>query len=36
MNPIEIGKLITQQGGFQAFIPNHFPPEDGFEFTFKL
>ena len=33
MNPIEIGKLITQQGGFQAFIPNHFPPEDGFEFS---
>ena len=33
MNKIEIGKLITQQGGFQAFIPNHFPPEDGFEFS---
>ena len=33
MNSIEIGKLITQQGGFQAFVPNPFPPKDGFEFS---
>ena len=32
MNTIEIGKFITQQGGFRAFIPNPFPPKDGFEF----
>jgi Fic family protein len=33
MNTIEIGKLVTQQGGFQAFVPNLFPPKDGFEFS---
>ena len=33
MNPIEIGKLIPQPGGFQAFIPHPFPPKDGFEFS---
>lgn len=33
MKPIEIGKLITQPEGFQAFIPNPFPPKDGFRFT---
>ena len=33
MKPVEIGKLINQQGGFQAFIPNPFPPKDGFEFS---
>ena len=33
MNTIEIGKLVTQQGGFQAFVPNPFPPKDGFEFS---
>jgi len=33
MKTIEIGKLITQPGGFQAFIPNPFPPNDGFEFS---
>ena len=33
MNTIEIGKLITQQGGFQAFVPNPFPPKGGFEFS---
>lgn len=30
---VEIGKYITQPGGFQAFIPNPFPPKDGFEFS---
>lgn len=33
MKPIEIGKAIAQPGGFQAFIPNPFPPKDGFEFS---
>jgi len=33
MKPVEIGKLITQPGGFHAFTPNSFPPEDGFEFS---
>ena len=33
MKSIEIGKLITQPGDFQAFIPNSFPPKDGFEFS---
>ncbi|MFC1875051.1 Fic family protein [Chloroflexota bacterium] len=33
MKTIEIGKLITQPGGFQAFIPNPFPPKEGFEFS---
>ncbi len=32
MEPVEIGKLVTQPGGFRAFIPNPFPPKDGFEF----
>lgn len=32
MKSVEIGKPIAQQGGFQAFIPNPFPPKDGFEF----
>lgn len=32
MEPIEIGKLITQPEDFQAFIPNPFPPRNGFEF----
>ncbi len=33
MKKVEIGKLITQQGGFKAFIPNLFPPKDGFDFS---
>jgi Fic family protein len=33
MKTVEIGKLITQPGGVQAFIPNPFPPKDGFEFS---
>lgn len=32
MKPVQIGKLITQPGGFLAFIPDPFPPKDGFEF----
>lgn len=33
MKTIEIGKLVTQPGGFKAFVPNSFPPEEGFEFS---
>jgi Fic family protein len=33
VKPVEIGRLVTQPGGFQAFIPNPFPPEDGFDFS---
>jgi Fic family protein len=30
MKRIEIGKNIEQKGGFKAFIPNPFPPKEGF------
>jgi Fic family protein len=30
---IQIGRLVTQPGGFKAFIPNSFPPEEGLEFS---
>lgn len=33
MKMIEIGKLINQPGGFKAFIPNSFPPKEGFHFS---
>ena len=33
MKNIEIGALTIQPGGFKAFIPNPFPPEEGFEFA---
>jgi len=33
MNTIDIGKLIPQSGGFQAFVPNPFPPNNGFVFS---
>jgi Fic family protein len=36
MEIIEIGKLINQPEGFQAFVPNPFPPEDGFAFSPEL
>ncbi|MEI7670310.1 MAG: Fic/DOC family N-terminal domain-containing protein, partial [Pseudomonadota bacterium] len=29
---IEIGKIIKQKQGFSAFIPNKFPPKEGFKF----
>ena len=32
MPKIEIGKNIQQKGGFRAFIPNPFPPKEGFNF----
>jgi Fic family protein len=33
LKAVEIGKLVTQPGGFRAFIPNPFPPKDGFVFS---
>ncbi len=33
MKTIQIGKLIAQPGGYQAFVLNPFPPPDGFEFN---
>jgi len=33
---IQIGKLIAQPGGYQAFSLNPFPPQDGFEFNAAL
>lgn len=33
MELIEIGKLRTQPEGFKAFIPNPFPPKEGFYFN---
>lgn len=32
MNAIKIGKNIQQKEGFKAFIPNSFPPKEGFGF----
>ena len=32
MKIIEIGKNIQQEQGFKAFVPNSFPPKDGFDF----
>lgn len=32
MDPLEIGILRPQVGGFKAFIPYSFPPKDGFGF----
>ncbi|MFH1533542.1 MAG: Fic/DOC family N-terminal domain-containing protein [Nitrospirota bacterium] len=36
MQNIEIGQLRTQKEGFEAFIPNEFPPKEGFVFDPKL
>lgn len=36
MQNIEIGQLRTQKEGFKAFIPNHFPPKEGFVFDPKI
>jgi Fic family protein len=33
MKTFEIGITRTQPGGFKAFIPNLFPPQEGFDFT---
>ena len=36
MNAIEISKNKPQKEGFNAFIPNPFPPKDGFDFDAKI
>src|SRR3989344_7732280 len=36
MEPIKLGTLRAQPGGFQAFIPSQFPPKEGFVFDAKL
>lgn len=36
MDTFEIGKNIKQKGNFQAFIPNPFPPKQGFNFDAQL
>jgi Fic family protein len=36
MKPIEIGKDTLQNEGFNAFIPNSFPPRNGFNFDVKI
>jgi Fic family protein len=36
MRTIEIGKYIQQREGFKAFIPNPFPPKEGFDFDSVL
>ncbi len=33
---LEIGKIIKQKEGFKAFIPNPFPPAEGFNFDSKI
>jgi len=30
---VEIGKYVIQPNGFRAFVPNPFPPQEGFEFS---
>ena len=32
----EIGKYVQQKEGFKAFIPNPFPPKDGFNFNLNI
>jgi len=36
MKKVEIGKNIQQITGYKAFIPNKFPPEDGFSFDSSI
>jgi Fic family protein len=36
MNTFEIGKMRSQPGGYRAFIPNAFPPKEGFNFPNSL
>jgi Fic family protein len=33
MKNIEMGELTIQPGGFKAFIPKPFPPQEGFDFS---
>ncbi|MFA5629376.1 MAG: Fic family protein [Dehalococcoidales bacterium] len=36
MKKIELGKLIRQPAGFKAFIPNPFPPPNGFDLDLSI
>jgi Fic family protein len=36
MKKVEIGKNIQQITGYKAFIPNKFPPEEGFSFDLSI
>lgn len=36
MNSIKIGKNIVQKEGFKAFVPNDFPPKEGFVCDAKI
>lgn len=36
MKNIKIGEFKTQKAGFKAFIPNPFPPKEGFDFDPKI
>lgn len=36
MNTLKIGTIKAQKEGFKAFIPDTFPPKDGFDFDPKL
>ncbi len=36
MKKVEIGKNTQQITGYKAFIPNKFPPEEGFSFDFSI
>lgn len=36
MKNLEIGKLVEQKAGFKAFIPNPYPPKEGFDFDPKI
>ncbi len=35
-NIVEIGKYVSQPTGYKAFIPNPFPPKNGFDFSNDL
>lgn len=36
MQNVHIGKYITQKDGYKAFVPNTFPPQDGFDFSSNI
>jgi len=36
MSEIHIGKLQKQKEGFSAFVPNPFPPQEGFDFSHTI
>jgi len=36
MKIVEIGKYVSQKEGFKAFVPNPFPPKEGFDFDVQI